>query len=33
MNPKVLAWAGGDVEKTNIHAGARDRIEKSLAYA
>jgi hypothetical protein len=26
MNPKVLAWAGGDVEKTNATPRARGRL-------
>ena len=26
MDPKVVAWAGGDFDKVNMHAPAADRI-------
>jgi alkane 1-monooxygenase len=29
MDPKVVAWAGGDLGKINIHAPAADRIRSA----
>lgn len=31
MDPRVAAWAGGDLDKTNLHAPARRRLERRFA--